>query len=632
MARRVPTLAAVAVALAAVYFLWPARLWGGTSYVITSGVSMEPRFHSGDLAVLRRADGYRVGQIAGYHSPSLHVTVLHRIVDRRGDRFIFKGDNNTWRDVDYTTRNDILGRLWVRIPHGGIALRLLRQPAVLLFAGGLVVLAGSTARRRRPRRPRAPSAGRLDPLGALYDLLPPDLRRPPPWAAVTATAVGIVALTVAALAWTIPARAQSTQELRFQQQATLSYQARTAPNAAYPSGSLLMPDPVFLRLVPVLEVHITYDAGTLLASRAQGIGGSRVVYADVIGSNGWQRRFSLQPAAAFTGPSFETTAELPLSSYVQLIADLDRLTGTSSGPYTFTVTTVVTLGDRVREAGIAAQAFSPSLSFAVGGSELHLQDKVPPGATSITKTQAGSVAVVGSTPRLLPLPGHPPLTSLRVAAPALAILAFLVAGLLRGLGRRPPEPGETFEVPRRYRARVVPTQIGTIPESRTVLRIDSIATLHRIAERYERFIMYDVSPPTTPGLLDGAPGTVPTGRRAAVPIQGQGRQEHTFVVDDDTAMYMFVTTVRPPSPPPAPPGPPAPPAPPRPPAPPDGSSPADPSDERPPIATRTASHREPQRRKLQDLVPAPRHASETPPRLLGRLPGPRLRSPEDPPA
>ena len=88
-------------------------------------------------------------------------------MERRGDRFIFKGDNNTWRDADYTQRADILGRLRVRIPHGGLALRLLSRPAVLLFAGGLVShgrerAAGAAAGPVRPRSPSSP--GRLDPV------------------------------------------------------------------------------------------------------------------------------------------------------------------------------------------------------------------------------------------------------------------------------------------------------------------------------------------------------------------------------------------------------------------------------------------------------------------------------------
>ena len=42
--------AAVALVLAAVWAFWPQTLGGGTTYVTTHGTSMEPRFHTGDLA------------------------------------------------------------------------------------------------------------------------------------------------------------------------------------------------------------------------------------------------------------------------------------------------------------------------------------------------------------------------------------------------------------------------------------------------------------------------------------------------------------------------------------------------------------------------------------------------------
>src|SRR5215470_11871916 len=113
MARRIYSAATLAVALAVMYVAWPASLGGSTRYVVTSGVSMQPLFHSGDLAILRPAADYRVGDIAGYRSATLHTLVLHRIVERRGDRYIFKGDNNSWRDADTPQRADILGRLRV---------------------------------------------------------------------------------------------------------------------------------------------------------------------------------------------------------------------------------------------------------------------------------------------------------------------------------------------------------------------------------------------------------------------------------------------------------------------------------------------------------------------------------------
>ena len=72
----------VALAVAAWLVLAPTQIGGETSYVTTSGISMAPRFHSGDLAVVRPTEHYKVGQIVAYRSTLLQTVVLHRIIGR----------------------------------------------------------------------------------------------------------------------------------------------------------------------------------------------------------------------------------------------------------------------------------------------------------------------------------------------------------------------------------------------------------------------------------------------------------------------------------------------------------------------------------------------------------------------
>ena len=92
--------AVVALVLAAVWLFWPAALGGGTTYVTTHGISMEPRFHTGDLAILRPDSRTRSATSSRYRSDSLDTIVMHRIVAGDGDRFVIQGDNNDWLDED----------------------------------------------------------------------------------------------------------------------------------------------------------------------------------------------------------------------------------------------------------------------------------------------------------------------------------------------------------------------------------------------------------------------------------------------------------------------------------------------------------------------------------------------------
>ena len=92
------TLAILIFAGVAWFYLAPTTIGGSTRYVVTHGVSMEPRFHTGDLAIVRPASDYRVGEIVAYWSIVLHTVVLHRIIAKDGNRYVFKGDNNHFID------------------------------------------------------------------------------------------------------------------------------------------------------------------------------------------------------------------------------------------------------------------------------------------------------------------------------------------------------------------------------------------------------------------------------------------------------------------------------------------------------------------------------------------------------
>src|SRR5688500_747507 len=116
------TSAIAALVLATVWLFWPLGLGGGTTYVTTHGTSMEPEFSTGDLAVLSRAGSYSVGDVVAYRSGGLDTIVMHRIVAMDGDGLVTQGDNNDWLDEDRPTEDELLGRLFLRIPQGGKAL------------------------------------------------------------------------------------------------------------------------------------------------------------------------------------------------------------------------------------------------------------------------------------------------------------------------------------------------------------------------------------------------------------------------------------------------------------------------------------------------------------------------------
>lgn len=75
----------------------PIQFGGQAAFVIVNGNSMEPVYHRGDLVIARQVFDYQIGEIVAYRHPQIGP-VIHRIIGREDDRFVFKGDHNTWID------------------------------------------------------------------------------------------------------------------------------------------------------------------------------------------------------------------------------------------------------------------------------------------------------------------------------------------------------------------------------------------------------------------------------------------------------------------------------------------------------------------------------------------------------
>jgi signal peptidase I len=134
----------------------PPQLGGKVSYVVTDGVSMLPHYHAGDLVILQKEGSYHVGEVAAYHNAQLGVVVMHRIIAREGDRFVFKGDNNNFADTDQPTASQIVGTEWIHLPRLGDIVTHLRIPFVsaVLLALLWIFCVGPAPLSRRKRRRR----------------------------------------------------------------------------------------------------------------------------------------------------------------------------------------------------------------------------------------------------------------------------------------------------------------------------------------------------------------------------------------------------------------------------------------------------------------------------------------------
>jgi hypothetical protein len=59
----------------------------------------------------------------------LDTVVMHRIVEVEDGRHTFQGDSNAWLDPEQPTEDQLVGKLALRIPQGGVWLGRATSPA-----------------------------------------------------------------------------------------------------------------------------------------------------------------------------------------------------------------------------------------------------------------------------------------------------------------------------------------------------------------------------------------------------------------------------------------------------------------------------------------------------------------------
>lgn len=477
---------------------------GEVSFVTTHGVSMLPRFHTGDLAIVVRSVGYHVGEIVAYHSPTLHVVVLHRIVAEHGGRFTFKGDNNHFVDQTRLPASAIVGRLLFRIPRGGAVLASLHSPsgiaailAALLAIGAMK--ASSTphpahaARRRRPaRQPAAasPELPRPAPLGQPEEPVARALTDS--WPALAAAALVVLSSVLAASWWTHPTTTTVQRSVSYRQQVTFSYSAGAPAGIAYPTGLVATGDPVFLHLVSDLQVTARYQLvlPTGIPGRTAGtIGATALLEAP----GGWSETLASASPTPFRGREASVHLAVGVSAIDQLAQTFQQQTGVPLDATNVEVMPTVTLHGTVDGTPMTATT-APPLNFQIDAQELTLAETPGPnGAPTFPQLHAVSRGAVPATtvvPAQVALLGH----QLGVGT---ARLLGLVALLLSLIGtsvavrwvqvRRHLD--DTQRIRARHRGEMVP--VGASPEGRgpAVFDVDSMAALERLADRYEAVLL-----------------------------------------------------------------------------------------------------------------------------------------------
>lgn len=439
---------------------------GSVSSVVTHGTSMEPGFHGGDLAIIKAADHYRVGEVVAYHSDRLDTTVMHRIVDIDGGRHTFQGDNNSWLDPERPTQDKVIGKLFLRVPQGGVWLDRLTSPAMLgLLAFGLLATGGSVAQNRRRNRKRLMSqhAHRTRPSGSL-GTLPPYLAT----LAALAALLTVLGAGLAAFAWSGSTTQTVSEETSSEQTVTFSYTAQVPRTAAYDDTTVHSPQPVFRALTDSVDVHYDY----------QGQPGSVRVLAELSATSGWHSTVPLTARTDFDGETYEGTASLDLTAFEKRAQEAAQVIGVPADQVTVTVRAQFHTED--------TGTFAAELPLTLTATQLALLD-----ASAMTVTNTASSPATITAPRTLDVLGHQiSVATARTISVLLLVLALLTAVTLAGLARIGAPDSEGAAIRRRYAGLLVEVEPMSTPTGRPVVDVGEIATLVKVAERYGLLVLH----------------------------------------------------------------------------------------------------------------------------------------------
>ena len=476
--RRNSSILTTVLSLIVVFIVWmllaPTQLGGQVSYVIVDGNSMETGFHLGDLVLVRKASTYQIGDAVTYQNAELGRYVFHRIVNSNLERFVLKGDHNTWLDSYHPASEEIVGKLWVHIPKLGKAIEWLRMPIHLAIAIGL--LGGSLMSNmlmQPSKHGKSKKSSTINLAGG---------------SEVAMYAFGFLMLAFLALgifAFTRPLT-RIADNILYQQDGNFFYSATGTPDV-YDTDMVRSGEPVFPKLTCFLNVGFAY---TLTGDQLQDVSGKHQLYARVMDEqSGWQRTIPLVSETLFNGNSYLTMATLDVCQVEALVNLVKQETGLHQNIYTLKIIPHVDVMAKITGNEIQ-DSFEPGLSFKFDEVHFYLaSDNAQADPLHITKQS--SMDSSNMQANILPLLGWKPSVQ-GARASALIGLGLSLGGLL-SIGwyiYNKAQQSQQALIQLRYGGLLMDVHERVIEPLAPAIDVRKIEDLAKIAERQNTMILH----------------------------------------------------------------------------------------------------------------------------------------------
>ncbi len=373
----------------------PVVLGGPASYIIVSGVSMEPAYDHGDLVVMRKAGQYAVGDVIAYTVKD-KGNVIHRIVGGSASSgFLTQGDNKKEIDPWSPKPEEILGKLWLHIPSAGNLLNGLRNPAGLTGLAGLTVLLFIDdlfpEKKKTRRGKRMKNNGSSHPLpfrwsfpGSLSGqssarqiaalLLP---------VTVIGLVLGVLFLAAALFSGLQPARKmEPVSRTRYAHNAVFRYTVSTLPSALF-DGTTIGPvgpetaqttdvPPVITELAQSVDIDLRYALTDFGDGDLRGQ--VKPVLRIEIGEE-WKQSFPIGEPVIFQGAAVDTRITIPMDQFREWVAAIAEELGYQPNAFQARVIPTITLTGTV-DGQPVDETYTPEFTIIVRAAQAQMDTEL----------------------------------------------------------------------------------------------------------------------------------------------------------------------------------------------------------------------------------------------------------------
>ena len=112
----------------------------GYSMLVVASPSMSGAIEAGDAIIIKKSDSYALGDVITYFPEDESYSITHRIVRTADDKFYTKGDANSDEDPAPVLKEQIAGKVVVKLDKVGYFIEWLKSPAGIIFAASTLVL------------------------------------------------------------------------------------------------------------------------------------------------------------------------------------------------------------------------------------------------------------------------------------------------------------------------------------------------------------------------------------------------------------------------------------------------------------------------------------------------------------